>query len=142
MAFPLPTTEQPGKKPSLFALIGNLPDLVRELVKGEIELLKTEVLAKLKIVGVGSGLLVGALVFLLYFLGVLLTAAILALSLVLPGWLAALIVAFVLLVAVAILALLGIRKLKTALPPEPTETIKSVKRDINAIKGVGKRSSS
>lgn len=130
---------QAGKKKSLFTLIGDVPTLVRELVKGEIDLLKTEIIAKLKILGVGAGLLVGAVLVLMFFIGVLLTAAILALSLVMPGWLAALVVAFVLLIAIAILALVGIRTVKKAMPPVPTETITSVKRDINVIKGVGKR---
>lgn len=127
------------KKKSLFELLGNLPNLVRELVLGEIELLKTELLRKLKVAGIGVGLIAGAALVLLFFIGILLVAAILALSLVMPGWLAALIVAFVLLVAAAILAWLGVRSVKKAMPPVPEETIKSVKRDINAIKGVGKR---
>jgi hypothetical protein len=127
------------KKRSLIKLITDLPDLVKTLVKGELELLKAELLAKLKILGVGAGLLVGALAVLLYFIGVLLTAAILALSLVMPGWLAALLVAVVLLIVAAILVWIGYRTIKKAMPPLPEETIASVKRDINVIKGVGKR---
>jgi len=133
------TDEARDKKRSLFKLIGDVPTLVRELVMGEINLLKAELIAKLKLLGVGVGLLLGAVLILLFFIGVLLTAAILALSLVLPGWLAALIVAFVLLVAVAILAFIGVREVKKAMPPIPEDTITSLKRDINAIKGVGKR---
>ena len=127
------------KKKSLFQLIGDVPTLVRELVMGEINLLKAELMAKLKVLGLGVGMLLGAALILLFFVGVLLTAAILALSLVMPGWLAALIVAFVLLVAIAILAFLGIREVKKAMPPLPEKTIDSVKRDINAIKGIGNR---
>jgi hypothetical protein len=48
------------KKKSLFSLIGDLPTLVRDLVKGELELLKTEIIGKLKILGVGVGLILGA----------------------------------------------------------------------------------
>ena len=127
------------KQKSLFTLLGDVPNLVKTLVKGEIELLKTELLRKLKAAGIGVGLIAGAAVVLLFFIGVLLTAAILALSLVMPGWLAALIVAFVLLVGAAILAWLGYKSVKKAMPPVPEATIKSVKRDINVIKGVGKR---
>ena len=68
------------------------------------------------------------------------TAAILALSLVMPGWLAALLVAAVLLIVAVILALIGYRVLKKGIPPVPTESIDSVRRDIQAIKGMGKRS--
>lgn len=127
------------KKRSIFQLLSDVPTLVRDLVKGELELLKTEILTKLKIVGVGAGLILGAVIVLFFFIGVLLTAAILGLATVMPGWLAALIVAFVLLVAIALLAWIGYRKLQKAMPPLPEATIKNVKRDINAIRGVGKR---
>ena len=127
------------KKKSLFSLIGDLPTLVRDLVKGELELLKTEIIGKLKILGVGVGLILGAVLVLLFFIGVLLTAAILGLATVMPGWLAALIVAFVLLVVVALLAWIGYKEVKKAMPPVPEETIKSLKRDVITVKGLGKR---
>jgi len=127
------------KRKNLFQLIADVPSLVTDLVKGEIELLKSEIIRKLKAAGIGVGLLLGAVIVLMFFIGVLLTAAILGLAVVMPGWLAALIVAFVLLIVVAILALIGIRSLKKAMPPVPEKTIQSVKRDINAIRGVGKR---
>jgi uncharacterized membrane protein YqjE len=137
-----PRSARPMKKKSLIALVADVPTLVRELVKGELQLLKTEMIAKLKALGIGAGLLVGAAVVLLFFIGVLLTAAILALSLVMPGWLAALAVAFVLLVIAAILGLIGYRRLKQGLPPVPTETIHGLKKDLNAVKGIGKRAKS
>jgi hypothetical protein len=127
------------KKKSLFSLIGDLPNLVRDLVKGELELLKTEIIGKLKILGVGVGLILGAVLVLLFFIGVLLTAAILGLATVMPGWLAALIVAFVLLIVVALLAWIGYKEVKKAMPPVPEETIKSLKRDVITVKGLGKR---
>jgi hypothetical protein len=127
------------KKKSLFSLIGDLPTLVRDLVKGELELLKTEIVGKLKILGVGVGLILGAVLVLLFFISVLLTAAILGLATVMPGWLAALIVAFVLLVVVAVLAWIGYKEVKKAMPPVPEETIKSLKRDVITVKGLGKR---
>jgi uncharacterized membrane protein YqjE len=130
---------RPIKKKSLIGLLSDVPTLVRELVQGEIELLKTEMIRKLKALGIGAGLLIAAAVVLLFFIGVLLTAAILALALVMPGWLAALIVAFVLLVIAGILGLIGYRRLKKGIPPIPTETIHGLKKDLNAIKGVGKR---
>ncbi|PRY67901.1 putative superfamily III holin-X [Glaciihabitans tibetensis] len=129
----------PVKRRSLFQLVADVPTLVRELVMGEIELLKTEVINKLKIAGVGVGLILGAVIVLFFFIGVLLTAAVLGLAVVMPPWLAALVVAFVLLIAVAILAWIGYRELKKAMPPLPELTIKNLKRDINAVKGVGKR---
>jgi len=69
----------------------------------------------------------------------LIAAAILGFATIMPGWIAALIVAAILLVVVVVLVLVGVRQVKQGVPPAPTETIKSVKKDVNAIKGVGKR---
>ena len=136
-----PTGSAPRKK-SLFALIADIPTLVTDLVQREIELVKTELIAKLKALGIGAGVIAGALLVLLAMLGVLLTAAILALSLIMPGWLAALLVAAVLLIIAVILGLVGYSILKKGIPPVPTESIDSIKRDIRAIKGIGKRGAS
>ena len=134
------TDTRDRKSRSLFGLVGDVPKLVKGLVKGEIDLLKAEMLAKVKALGVGAGLIAAALVILLGMLGVLLTAAILALSQVMPGWLAALLVAAVLLIVAVIVGLIGYRVLKKGIPPVPTESIESLKRDYRAIKGIGKRS--
>lgn len=127
------------RKRSLLELLTEVPSLVRELVLGEIELLKQEMIRKLKALGIGAGLILGALIFIGAMFGVLLTAAILALSAIMPGWLAALLIAAVLLIIAAILALVGYAVLKKGIPPLPTETISGLKKDLNAIRGVGKR---
>jgi len=127
------------KKKSLIDLVTDIPNLVSELVHREIELVKTEMIGKLKALGIGGGLLAAAVGVLLFMIGVLLTAAILALAEVMPGWLAALLVALLLLIIAAILALLGYRKLKEGIPPVPTETIDSLQADLRAVKGLGKR---
>lgn len=130
------------RKKSVFALLADIPTLVTDLVQREIDLIKTEITEKLKALGVGVGLIAVALTVLLGMLGVLLTAAILALSLVMPGWLAALLVAAVLLIIAVILGLIGYRILMKGVPPVPTESIDSIKRDLRAIKGIGKRGAS
>ena len=132
-------TPPPRPKRSLLSLVTDIPALIQELFHREVELLKAELIAKLKALGVGGGLLAGAAVVLLFMIGVLLTSAVLALSLVLPGWLAALIVAAFLLIVAGILALVGYRILKRGIPPVPTESIDSLKRDYRAIRGFGKR---
>lgn len=129
----------PLPKRSLLSLVTDIPALIQELFHREVELLKAELTAKLKALGVGAGLLVGAAVVLLFMVGVLLTAAVLALSLVMPGWLAALIVAAFLLIVAGILALIGYRVLKRGIPPVPTESITSLQKDYRAIRGIGKR---
>jgi hypothetical protein len=131
-------TERTSKR-SIFRLIGDLPGLLMELIRGELDSLKQEIAGKLKAAGIGIGLLAGAAFFAFFVFSVLIAAAILGIAEALPAWLAALIVAFVLLIITAVLALLGIKKLKTGVPPAPTETVKSIKKDVNAIKGTGKR---
>jgi hypothetical protein len=138
-----PAARPAAKKRSLIQLVTDIPTLVRELVTGEIELLKAEMIRKAKALGIGAALIFGAAVVLLFFIGVLLTAAILGLATTgLPAWLCALIVAFVLLIAAGILGLIGYRKLKTGLPPVPKETISGLKKDLNVVRGVGKRATS
>ena len=135
---------RPERKRSLIQLLADIPVIVRELVAGEIELLKQEIIRKLKALGVGAALLVVTLIILLGMLGVLLTAAVLALSTIpgIPGWLAALIVAAALLIIAVIIGLIGYRVLKRGIPPVPSETIAGLKQDLNVIKGVGKREKS
>jgi hypothetical protein len=138
----------PGSPPaeprrrSLIELITSIPNLVSDLVHREIELVKAEMTAKIKALGIGAGFLAAAVLLLLGMLGVLLTAGILALSLIMPGWLAALLVAAGLLIIAVIIGLIGYGILKKGIPPVPSESIDSLKRDIRAIKGIGKREQS
>ncbi len=130
------TATPPRSSRRLFTLIGEVPTQVRELVRAEFELVKAEVLAKLAVAGIGVGFLAIALVTLLLFIGVLLTAAVLALALVMPGWLAALVVAFVLLLVIVLLVLLGIRSLRESMPPVPERSVASLRRDWYTLIGV------
>ncbi len=86
-----------------------------------------------------AGLLIAALVIVLYAIGVLLTAAVMGLATVMPAWLAALVVAVVMLIVAAILGLIGWKRFKKGLPITPKRTIDSVKNDVNAVKGLGKK---
>jgi hypothetical protein len=137
---PKPDLQREPKR-SLAALIADVPRLLGELVRGEIESLKGEVVSKLKNAGIGIGLFVGAAFTALFTIMVLIAAAILGLAVVLPGWAAALIVAGVLLVTTAILVLVGLTMVKKGTPPTPNDTIESIKSDVRAIKGTRKRRS-
>ena len=120
---------------SLFTLVGELPDQVSALVRAEIEQVKAELSYKAKHFGIGAGLVVVAGFVGIFLLGTLIAAGILALSLVMPGWAAALIVSGVLLLIIAILvgfALVNFRR-----GSEPLESIESVRQDIDAITGRG-----
>ena len=114
----------------------SIPDLLKRLseetttlVRKEIELAKAETAEKGKKAGLGAGLIGGGGLFGLFAFAALTTAIILALDLIMPGWLAALIVAIVYGAIAAVLALQGKEKLQDAGPPVPEQTIETVKED-------------
>lgn len=127
------TTEE---RRSLGSLISSLPGLVTDLLKAEFTNLQREIVGKLKAIGIGVAFFVVAAVLAFFMLGVLLAAAVLGFATIMPGWAAALTVAGIILLAVIVLVLLGVNRLKHGVPPAPTETIESVKDDVRAIKGL------
>ena len=96
---------------------------------------KAELTYKAKHFGIGSGLVVVAGFVGIFLLGTLIATGILALSLVMPGWAAALIVSGVLLLIIAILV--GIAYVNFKRGSEPLETIESVRLDLDAVTGRG-----
>jgi uncharacterized membrane protein YqjE len=115
-------------------LVSRLSQEVSELVRNELRLAQVEVSGKAKKAGIGAGLFGAAGIIALYAGGVLIATAILALALVMDAWLAALIVGVVLLAGAGVAALLGKKQVEQAVPPVPTETVDSVKRDVEAVK--------
>jgi uncharacterized membrane protein YqjE len=113
-------------------------DLSR-LVRDELQLAQVELSAKAKTAGVGIGAFGGAGVLAFYGVAVLLAAAVLALALVLPAWLAALIVGVVVLAIAGVAALIGKKKVSEAAPAVPERTVASVKEDVAEIKESIKR---
>jgi hypothetical protein len=103
-------------------------------VRSEARLAQVEVTRKAKRLGVGAGLFGGAGLVAFFGLATLITTLILALALVLPAWLAALIVTVVLFAAAGVLALIGKKDVDKATPPLPTEAIAGVQADIAAVK--------
>ncbi|KQM61112.1 phage holin family protein [Agreia sp. Leaf210] len=128
----------PARKKSLGELLGELPGLLVNLVKDEIEGLKREITSRLSKLGVGAALFVVAALLGFFALAVLIAAAVLGLATVFEPWAAALIVAGVLLIIVAILVLVGVRAIKKGIPPVPENSVDSLKKDVNAIKGLGR----
>lgn len=108
---------------------------LRRLVATELALFKAEMAAKAKAAGIGAGLLVGALLFLFFAFGVLVTAAVLGFALILPAWLSALIVAGILILIAVIAGLIGWSSLKKGLPPVPDDLGSELSADAKALKG-------
>lgn len=111
---------------SIGELFADLTQGVSTLVRQEVQLAKTEITEHISAGVKGIGFLVVAGCFAFVGFQALVAAAILALALILPWWLAALIVAVVLLVIAGVLlpgALSGLKKM-TAPPEKTIETLK------------------
>jgi hypothetical protein len=114
-------------------------DHVKTLVGLEVELAKAEVGRKAAALGVGIGLLVGALVFAVYALGFLFAAAAAALAAVLPLWLSLLIVTLFLFALAAGLGIVGLGRVRRGTPPVPEQAITEAKLTTQALKSNGSR---
>lgn len=142
---PVGSSREPTASPSPLAdastgeLVKRLSTQVTDLVRGELELARTELTTKGKRAGAGAGLAGVGGVLALYGGGALVAAAIAALALVLDVWLAALIVGILLLVVAGVLALLGRNQIKKAIPPVPERAVASVQRDVETVKEAAQR---
>ncbi len=137
-----PVSSAPRERRGLFALIADIPRLLRELIEAELAQLKAEIIQKVKAAGIGVGFLVTAGAFAFFGVLVLTASGVLALALVLPPWAAALVVGGALVVLAAIAAAIGVRQLRESIPPTPTQTLESVKEDVRVVRGLGKRGAS
>ena len=133
------TPPRDPKDASTGELISQLTEQLSTLVRDEARLAQAEVTQKAKRLGIGAGLFGGAGLFAFFGLAALVTTAILALDLLLPAWLAALIVAVVLFAVAGILALVGKKDVQKGSPPVPTEAIASTKADIQTVKESARR---
>ena len=115
-------------------LVKELSREVSQLVHEEITLAKADMAQKGKHAGLGAGMLSGAAVLALAAVGGSMAVLILLLDSWMPAWLAALIVTIVYAVAAAVLALRGKERISRATPPTPTQTIESVKEDVQWAK--------
>jgi uncharacterized membrane protein YqjE len=128
------STQQQSDEP-LGAVVHRLSEQIPELVRSEIRLAQAELAEKGKHAGVGLGLFSGAGLLALYALAALFATGIIALDLVLPLWLSALIVAVVLFAAAGVAALVGKKQVDQATPAAPERAIAGVKDDVEAVKG-------
>jgi hypothetical protein len=112
---------RPAADASLGKLVSDASESISTIVRGELELAKLELRTSLKNGGVGVGMFAGAgvlLAFSLQFLLVAIAEGLVALGL--PQWAGFLIVFGGLLVIIAILVFIGMRKVKAVRGPEKT----------------------
>ena len=119
---------------SVAELVKRAASQTAELVRKEMQLGQLELKDKGRRAGKGVGLLGAAGVVAFYGGGALVASAVLGLAEAVDPWLAALIVAVVLLVIAAIVGLVGKKKTSEALPPKPEHAMASVHDDIAYVK--------
>ncbi|MET2010959.1 phage holin family protein [Microbacterium chocolatum] len=117
---------------SIFTLVGEIPELVRNLVVAEIDAAKGWVKRTAKDAGIGAGWLVGALVVLFWSIPALGAFIIAGLSSWWPVWLSALVLFLAMLLLTGVLALLGILRFRRMAKSEnPAEALA---KDVEAIR--------
>jgi Flp pilus assembly protein TadB len=123
----------PGADASLGELMSQLSTQTSRLVRDELRLAQKEFQESAKHAGIGAGLLSFAGLFALLGLATVIAAAVAALSLVLPVWAAALIVALALFVIAGVAALVSKKQAEEVTPAAP-RTVETVKADIQEVK--------
>lgn len=138
MTAPTPAPAAPTGRRSLFSLVSDLPRILSDLVRAEIDSFQAEMVGKAKSAGVGAGLVVAAIGVLTFSLGAFVAAAIAGIATALPLWASALIVGGALLLLAVLLILIGVAAFKRAFPPGPDKTKASIEEDLRVIKGTSK----
>lgn len=119
---------------SLLTLVGEVPELVRNLVVAEVDSAKTWVKSAGKDVGMGGVWFLIALFFLFWSLPALAAFTIIGLSSWMPAWLASLIVLVLALVGVVIFAFMGLLRIKKL--SKKQNPVQAVKVDARIVKDV------
>ncbi len=116
---------------SLLTLVGEVPELVRNLVVAEVDAGKAWVRRTSKDAGIGAAWIVAALFFLFWSVAALLAFAIIGFASWMPAWASALLVLGIMLVATVLLALIGVvRFRKIAKSQNPVESITTDVKEI------------
>lgn len=115
-------------------LIKQVSEQTSRLVRQELALARLEIRDKVKHFELGAGLFGAAALCALFGAGTLVAALVLVLATAMAAWLAALVVAVVLLGGAGTMALSGKRQIAQATPPAPEEAVESVQADIEEVK--------
>jgi integral membrane sensor domain MASE1 len=116
-----------------FRLLADLPRELSDLVRAEIRLLQTELASKLRAAGVGLGLVTLGVTLLTLFFTMLVVALILGLATIMEPWVAALIVAGIVLVTAVIMIGAGIASIAKGFTP-----FESVDQIVDDFRNLGK----
>ena len=132
-------TSQDPRDESIGELVKQLSTQTSTLVRQEMKLAQAELQVKGKKAGLGAGMFGASGVVAFLGAATLIAAIVLAIATALDAWLAALIVAVVLLAAAGVAALMGKKQIEQATPPAPEQAIESVKQDVDTVKEGARR---
>jgi hypothetical protein len=119
---------------SIGELFSKLSNETSALIRQEMELARAELKEKGRQAGKGAGLFGGAATVALLGAGAITAGIILLLALLIPDWLAAIIVGLVFVAVAALLGMKGRDEIQAATPPVPEETVDTVKEDVQWAK--------
>jgi hypothetical protein len=122
-----------GKQRPIGELVQSIIAEATLLIRQEMRLALAESKPKLARAGAGAGLLIVAAVFGLGAFGALTAALIIALALIVPPWLAALIVTLGYVLVCAVAARQGIAAVKSAGSLVPAQTLQTLKEDVAVL---------
>lgn len=128
------TDRELGSDTPIGALLRSLLADIRLLSRREAELAVLELKLKASGLGIAGGLMGGAVLTALFAVGTLVAAAVLALAIVLPAWAAALVVGVVLVLVALTLLFVGRARMRAFGPLAPTETIETLREDMEWIR--------
>ena len=128
------STRRTAGNSSLVGLAKVMARLTPRQLTDEFSLATAELKQKGIKAGVAAAFMVVALLFLAGLAIALIVAAILGLATVMPGWLAALLVALLFLIIAAVGALIGYTRFKKTLPLLPEEAIYGLRYDLGVLK--------
>ncbi|MFI8854042.1 phage holin family protein [Streptomyces sp. 891-h] len=129
-----PPRREAAHDESVSHLVQQASGQLSQLVRQELRLAQIEMQQKGKRFGIGGGMFGGAGLMGFIALQALAATAIVALDIVLPLWLSALVVTGVLAVVAGALAALGKSQIGKATPPTPERTVESLKADMAEVK--------
>jgi len=114
-------------------LVRQASEQISRLVRDELRLAAAELKTKGRHAGMGAGMFGGAGLVALYGVAGLLATVILLLALVMPAWLAALIVTVVLFAVAGVMAVLGRKQVSEIGSPIPEQAVDGVKADVHTV---------
>lgn len=132
----MPTHETDS--PSLGTAVKDVAERASAIVRLEAELAALELKRKAVALGVGIGLLAGAVVFLVFVLGFTFATIAAGLATAMSTWLALLITTGILLLIALTLGIFGFLSVRKGTPPLPEQAIQEAKLTSEALKSNGR----